>query len=134
MQGAELSADTTIADWTINGAISYLDTENRRGFYEGNDLARRAKNSARLDVDRAFGAFRFGLTAVGEGSRYDDVANTRRLGGYGTLDLRAEYAITQDLTLQARVANVFDRDYETVAFYNQPGREWFLTLRYAPAN
>jgi vitamin B12 transporter len=134
MQGAELSADTTIADWTINGAISYLDTENRRGFYEGNDLARRAKNSARLDVDRAFGAFRFGLTAVGEGSRYDDVANTRRLGGYGTLDLRAEYAITQDLTLQARVANVFDRDYETVAFYNQPGREWFLTLRYAPVN
>ncbi|WP_245156850.1 TonB-dependent vitamin B12 receptor [Lysobacter arenosi] len=134
MQGAELSADATIADWTIAGAISYLDTENRRGFYEGNELARRAKNSARLDVDRAFGAFRVGLTAVGEGSRFDDVTNSRRLGGYGTLDLRAEYAITQDLTLQARVANVFDRDYETVAFYNQPGREWFLTLRYAPVN
>ncbi|HEY5849449.1 MAG TPA: TonB-dependent vitamin B12 receptor [Lysobacter sp.] len=134
MQGAELSGDVTLADWTIAGAISYLDTENRRGFYEGNDLARRAKNSARLDVDRAFGAFRVGLTAVGEGSRYDDVANFRRLGGYGTLDLRAEYALTRDLTLQARVANVFDRDYETAAFYNQPGREWFLTLRYAPVN
>ena len=79
------------------------------------------------------GDFRVGLTATGEGSRYDDVANTRRLGGYGTLDLRAEYAITQALTLQARVANVFDRDYETVSYYNQPGREWFLTLRYAPA-
>ena len=76
-------------------------------------------------MDRAFGAFRVGLTAVGEGSRYDDVANSRRLGGYGTLDLRAEYAFTSALSLQARVANVFDRDYETVAFYNQPGREWY---------
>ena len=85
-------------------------------------------------MDRAFGKFRIGATAVGEGSRFDDVANTRRLGGYGTLDLRAEYAITTSLTLQARVANVFDRDYETVAFYNQAGREWFLTLRYAPVN
>ncbi|MDR7133463.1 vitamin B12 transporter [Lysobacter niastensis] len=133
IRGAELSADTVLADWTIAGAISYVDTENRSGFFEGNELARRAKNSARLDVDRAFGAFRVGLTAVGEGSRYDDVANSRRLGGYGTLDLRAEYAFTSALSLQARVANVFDRDYETVAFYNQPGREWYLTLRYAPA-
>ena len=132
IRGAELSADTVLADWTIAGAISYVDTENRSGFFEGNELARRAKNSARLDVDRAFGAFRVGMTAVGEGSRYDDVANSRRLGGFGTLDLRAEYAFTSALSLQARLANVFDRDYETVAFYNQPGREWYLTLRYAP--
>ena len=133
-RGAELSADTVVADWTIAGAISYVDTENRSGFFAGNELARRARNSARLDVDRAFGAFRVGLTAVGEGSRYDDVANSRRLGGYGTLDLRAEYAFTSALSLQARVANVFDREYETVEFYNQPGREWYLTLRYAPTN
>ena len=57
-----------------------------------------------------------------------------RLAGRATLDLRAEYALTRSLTLQGRVANVFDRDYETVAFYNQPGREWFVTLRYAPAD
>ncbi|GAA5082444.1 TonB-dependent vitamin B12 receptor [Lysobacter panacisoli] len=134
MRGAELTANATLADWTVNGAISWLDTENRSGFFEGNDLARRAKNSARIEIDRAFGAFRVGVTAAGEGSRYDDVANTRRLAGYGTLDLRAEYALSDALTLQARVANVFDREYETVSFYNQPGREWYLTLRYAPVN
>ena len=134
MRGAELGIDTTFAQWTLAGAISYLDTENRSGVYEGNDLARRAKNSARIDLDRAFGDFRIGFTANGEGKRYDDVANTRRLPGYGTLDLRAEYAINADLIVQARVANVFDHDYQTAAFYNQAGREWFLTLRYAPSN
>lgn len=134
MRGAELGAQATLAQWDIAGSISWLDTENRSGFFAGNELARRAKNSARIDIDRALGAFRFGVTAAAEGARYDDVANTRRLGGYGTLDLRAEYAITRDLTLQARVANVLDRDYETAAFYNQPGREWFLTVRYAPVD
>jgi vitamin B12 transporter len=31
-----------------------------------------------------------------------------------------------------RVSNVFDRDYETVAWYNQPGREYRLSVRYQP--
>ena len=76
---------------------------------------------------------RLGLTGVAEGARFDDVANTRRLGGYATFDVRAEYSLTAAWTVQARLANVLDRDYETASFYNQPGREWFLTLRWAPA-
>ncbi|RPE75821.1 TonB-dependent vitamin B12 receptor [Vulcaniibacterium tengchongense] len=132
MRGAELGVDARWGGWTLAGALSWLDTENRSGPYRGNDLARRARHGARFDLDRAFGRFRLGVTAAGEGSRYDDVANLHRLGGYGTVDLRAEYALTPALTVQARVANVFDRDYETAWFYNQPGREWYLTLRYAP--
>jgi vitamin B12 transporter len=46
--------------------------------------------------------------------------------------LRAEYRLTRDLRLQARVENLFDKDYETVSLYNQPGRSLFLTLRYQP--
>lgn len=134
MRGAELGIDTTFAQWTLAASASWLDTENRVGFYRGNDLPRRARHSARIDLDRAFGKFRIGATAVGYGSRYDDVANRNRVGGYGTVDLRAEYALSDALSLQARVANVFDREYETVSYYNQPGREWFVTLRYAPKN
>ena len=55
-----------------------------------------------------------------------------RLGGYSTLDLRLEYAIAPAWTLQAKVGNVFDRDYETVAWYNQAGRTYGLSLRYQP--
>ena len=55
-----------------------------------------------------------------------------RLSGYGTLDLRMEYALNRDWTLQARASNVFDRDYETIAWYNQPGREFLVSLRWQP--
>ena len=134
LQGLELGFDTQAWGWTVDASASFVDTENESGLNAGNELPRRASRSARIDLDRAFGAFRLGFTGVAEGERQDDAANTVRLGGYATFDVRGEYALAPDWTLQARLANVFDRDYETVAFYNRPGREWFLTLRYAPAN
>ncbi|MBW8811095.1 MAG: TonB-dependent receptor, partial [Lysobacter sp.] len=58
MRGAEIGIDTTFAEWTLAASASFLDTENRVGFYRGNDLPRRAKHSGRIDLDRAFGKFR----------------------------------------------------------------------------
>ncbi|HEY4556049.1 MAG TPA: TonB-dependent vitamin B12 receptor [Lysobacter sp.] len=133
LRGAELTAHATLAGWTASGSVSVVDPENRVAATYGFDLPRRARESARIELDRAFGDFRIGATAVAEGARYDDVRNTRRLGGYGTLDLRAEYAITPAWRVQARVANALDREYETVEYYNQPGRTWSVTFRYAPA-
>ena len=90
----------------------------------------RGRLLGRLDVDRGFGQLRVGVTATATGHRFDNAGNSLRLAGYGTVDLRVEYAINEAWSLQARAANVFDREYETVAWYNQPGREYQLTLRY----
>ena len=133
MRGAELTVDTTLAGWTLDASASWLDTEQRAGFNAGRELPRRADHALRVDLDRDFGAFSLGFTGLAEGDRYDDAANTRRLPGHALLDVRAEYRLARAWTLQARVANVFDRDYETVSFYRQPGREWLLTLRWSPA-
>jgi vitamin B12 transporter len=133
LRGAELQVDSTIADWDFAFSASWLDPENRSASNRGKDLPRRARESARVSLERAFGAWRLGATVVGESGRYDDLANTRRLGGYATLDVRGEYRFSDVWTLQAGLANVFDRDYETAAFYNQPGRTYQLRLRYAPS-
>ena len=134
LRGAELRVDSSLFGWNIGASASWLDTEDRSNSpNRGNELARRASETARLELDRSFGKFRLGFTGVAEGRRYDDLANTRELGGFATLDVRGEYAFAADWTLQARVANVFDRAYETAAFYNQPGREFFVTLRFSPS-
>ncbi|GAB1596965.1 TonB-dependent vitamin B12 receptor [Lysobacter claricitrinus] len=132
LRGAELSGNTTLAGWVASGSVSWVDAKNHSDGADGLLLPRRARESARLDLDHDFGAFRFGVTAAGEGARYDDLGNTRRLGAFATFDLRAEYAFTPALRLQARLENVFDRTYETVEYYRQPGRGLFVTLRYAP--
>lgn len=138
IRGAEFTFDTQIAGFDISTQLSHADPRNRtRTTPTGADnlnydnlLARRARNSGRIDIDRRFGDFRIGTTLVGASHRYDDAANQVRLAGYGTLDLRVEYAINDEWTLQARANNVFDREYETVAWYNQRGREYGLSLRY----
>ena len=134
LRGAELRVDSRVFGWDLGASASWLDPQNRAaGPNHGNDLPRRARETARIELDRAFGDFRLGFTGIAEGARYDDLANARRLGGFATLDVRAEYRIGTDWSVQARVANAFDQRYETAAYYRQPGREWSLMLRFAPA-
>ncbi|WP_227815633.1 TonB-dependent vitamin B12 receptor [Nitrogeniibacter aestuarii] len=133
IQGAELTGGFDIDKLSVNAALTLLDTSNEdEGLYEGNWLARRPAQSARLDIDYDFGRVSTGATVIAEGKRYDDLGNTQKLDGYTTLDLRASFRLAPAWTLQATVGNVFDREYETARFYNQPGRSAFLTLRYAP--
>lgn len=116
--------------WSVQAALTLQDPENRSAPNQGKVLIRRARESARLDLDRDFGAWSFGATVRAEGSRYDDQGNTVQLPGYGLLDLRGGYRLARDWRVEARLVNVFDRDYETAATYNQPGRSAYLTLRY----
>ncbi|WP_313400590.1 TonB-dependent vitamin B12 receptor [Stenotrophomonas sp.] len=132
IRGAELTGFLSLAGFDINAQASFTDPRDHTAGAATYDnlLARRARTTGRLDVDKRFGPLRLGVTAAGSGHRFDNAANSVRLAGYGTVDLRVEYAINDAWSLQAKAANVFDREYETVAWYNQPGREYQLTLRY----
>ena len=131
IRGLEAILVTQIKTWDLNINLTLLDPENRSpGANNGNVLPRRAKQSLRIDADRQFGKYLLGTTLLAVSSRYDDLANSRELGGYTTVDLRTEYIFAGDFRLQARVENLFDKDYETAALFNQPGRSLFVTLRF----
>ncbi|MFL6587732.1 MAG: TonB-dependent vitamin B12 receptor [Luteimonas sp.] len=133
IRGAELTFATTLAGFDLSTELSHVDPRDRSdNFNNGNLLARRARNSGRLDIDRSFGEFRIGTTLRASSSRYDNAANTVRVAGHGTLDLRAAWAFNPDWTLEARATNVLDKNYETVNWYYQPGREYGLALRWSP--
>ena len=135
IRGVETSANTRIAGWIVAASLTILDPQNRGGgANDGNVLPRRAQESFRLDLDQSFGKLRFGGTLFREGRRYDDLANTVKLSGYTTVDLRVAYAFAKHWTLGGRVGNLFDASYETAAFFNQDGRNFFVTLRYQPPN
>lgn len=127
IDGIEASLSGTLLGWTLRGSATVLDAEDG---LTGKDLPRRTPRSLRLDIDRDFGRAGAGATFITEDARYDDSANTIRVAGYGKLDLRASWQLTHRLTLTGRVDNVFDRDYQTVATFNNAGRSLFLTLRY----
>lgn len=134
IRGAELTTRTTLAGWRVSGQIGWLDPRNQSDSDFGKLLPRRAQRTTRIDADRGFGDWHLGGSVVAASARYDNVANTLRLGGYATVDLRAAFSFARSWSLQASVHNLMDRDYETAAFYNQPGREFMLNLRYAPGS
>lgn len=131
IQGVEATLDATLAGWILRGSATWLDPRNDGdGFDRGNLLPRRSRTSARVDLDRSFGAVSVGASVDGAGGRYDDPGNLYRLDGHATTDLRLGYSFASSWTLQLNANNVFDRNYETVMFYPQLGRNWFLSLRY----
>lgn len=134
LEGIETTLGTTLARWNIDATYTKLDPRNRSpGPNNGKLLPRRAKQAARVDVDRSLGLrWRIGTTVRAEDSRYEDLANTARLGGYTTVDLRGEFTFARAWRLQALIANALDKEYQTAAFFNQEGRSFYFTVRYQP--
>ena len=127
IRGLETQLSTTLAGWRSALSLSVTDP---RDVATDHILPRRSKRSLRLDADRAFGKTRFGMTWLAQGRRFDDAANTVVVGGYGLLNLRAEYELSRDWRVRAHLDNVFDKQYETVHDYNTPGRSLFVSLGY----
>jgi vitamin B12 transporter len=134
VDGISASVDAVLGAWTLAGSIDSINpvnaTEGTANF--GRFLPRRVQESGRLALDWRGGAFTLGSTLQAFGARYENANNSTRLGGYATLDLRAEWALARDWALAAKLNNAFGKTYETVLGYNQPGREAYLTLRWAP--
>ena len=133
IRGLELWTTAELDGWLLDANLTLLDPRNESsGPNNGKLLPRRPEQTFRLDADRQFGRIGVGGTLFVSGRRFDDAANRIRLDGFSLMDLRADYAFTDALRLQARVENLFDEQYETAAYFNQPGRTLLLTLLYQP--
>ncbi len=134
IDGASLAWDARLDTLTLAASYDHVDPRNDTvgSTAYGNRLPRRAKQALKASADWRLGAYSVGMSLQAYGNRFDNTANTLRLGGYGVLDLRADWALARDWVLGLRLNNVGGKAYETVYGYNQPGREGFLSLRWAP--
>ncbi|TPQ29478.1 TonB-dependent receptor domain-containing protein [Methylomonas koyamae] len=94
------------------------------------NLARRAEQSLSYDLSRSIGAVDVGGHVLAQGPRYDDRANTRKVDGFVTVDLRTAYHIDKHWTLSAKLNNLLDKQYQTVDTYNTAGRNFFFSIHY----
>jgi vitamin B12 transporter len=63
------------------------------------------------------------------GRNFDNAANTVVLESYTVVDLRAAYALRDNLELFGRLENAFDEEYQTIARYGTIGRGVFVGVR-----
>lgn len=120
--------------WHVSAIYDYLKTKQA----DGKPLDRRAKHQFSLNIDKEIGRWKIGGSALHVGSRNDQdyskwpSITPVKLARYTTLDLHAEYKLQKDWSVQARIANVTNKNYETAYGYNQLGRAGYLTLKWAP--
>jgi vitamin B12 transporter len=133
IDGLVLSWEGRWSGLAAAASYEHLDPRNTsEGPNQGLQLVRRAKDALRVGADWTLGDYSLGGTLSAFSERFEDAANTLRMGGFTTLDLRADWRYERAWVLGVRVNNLAGKVYETAYGFNQPGRELFVTLRWAP--
>ena len=136
IKGMTLATNHQINRWNLSGSI---DIQSPRDDETGNLLVRRANRHAKGSMAYQIDDWRFGLEALSTSKRYNEVDNKLPLAGYTIFNLTSEYKINPHWKLQARLNNVFDKDYalaldgnpNTTGFvYNTPGSNLFVNVRW----
>ncbi|WP_058913720.1 TonB-dependent vitamin B12 receptor BtuB [Entomohabitans teleogrylli] len=134
IEGIEATAqfDTGI----LSHQISY-DYVNPRNAKTNQILNRRSKQQVKYQLDWQVWDLDWNLAYRYLGTRYDTAYDPNtfaswrvKLGGVSLWDVAVSYPVTSHLTVRGKIANLFDKDYETVYGYQTAGREYTLSGSY----
>ncbi|MGL4223180.1 MAG: TonB-dependent receptor domain-containing protein, partial [Shewanella sp.] len=109
----ELSYSSALAMHTLS--VDYTNPRDQ----DDKLLTRRAQHTYKYMLDFEVMRTQFNIAYQYVGKRYD--WDYRQLPSYSLWDLAASYPITQSLTARGRIANLFDKKYETA--YGYPAAE-----------
>lgn len=130
IKGVEATASFDTGPLAHTVSYDYLDARNAQ---TNELLARRAKQQVKYQLDWQVYDFDWGVTYHYLGTRYDTDYNTYqtvKMGGVSLWDVAVSYPVTSHLTVRGKIANLFDKDYETVYGYETAGREYNLSGSY----
>ncbi len=132
IKGVEWTGSVDTGIFSHRVTLQYIDPRDD----ETNEvLPRRAKRQAKYQLDWSVFDVDMNLAWEYFGKRYDNRTSTynpeqRVLPSYSTVDFSASYPVTSHLTVRGKVANLFDKDYETAYGYQTAGREYTLSGSY----
>ena len=141
INGFEAALKQELFGWQGNLGVAFIDPRDRD---TGHTLARRARRTLSLDLDRQFDKLSVGASWQAISSSYDAEDNRQRLGGYALLGLRSSWAVTHEVSVSLKVDNLLDRQYARARYsYNAPdfsnnqdyreeGQTWMLGLTWTP--
>src|SRR5690606_24928492 len=130
IKGIEVELGQAIGqfDWNVN--YTYQEPENRSGVNKGKQITNIPQQIFNLSADYNFDKWIVVGAVHAEDKRYS-ADNKSYMGAFATADVRLTYQATPDISVQAKLANMFDKEYQTTQGYNQDGRTAWVTLRYA---
>lgn len=141
INGFEAALKQELFGWQGNLGLSLIDPRDRES---GHTLARRARRTLSLDLDRQFDRLGVGASWQAISSSYDAQDNTQRLGGYALLGLRSSWALNREVSLSLKVDNLLDKSFARAMYsydepnflnnqaYREEGRVWMVGVTWTP--
>lgn len=130
IEGLELGARWTFADWSLAGTLNLLKAVDET---RDEQLDRRPRRSAGLQLGKDIGGGHLELETLLASER-NDRSGSVTLPGYGVTHLTYQQPLHRNWTLQARVENLFDKEYVLAqsfsSAYNTLDRTLYLGVRY----
>lgn len=127
LRGVTLELQAHVGELAVKASADFEEPEDDA---TGNLLPRRSRRHASVGILRTWQALRVGVELIASSARFDDAADTRRMGGYATVNITADYSLPAGWSLFARLDNAFDKHYQLAADYNTPGASIFAGVRY----
>jgi vitamin B12 transporter len=128
IDGVELAYEYDAPTWRLRAQAIAQDPRN---LTTDEKLVRRASESLTLALAKALGAHEVGFDVLLSGQREDfGIPEQIELDSYALVNLYARFALVRGLSLQVRLENAFDEQYELASTYNTPDRSVFVALRY----
>ena len=137
INGFEAALKQELFGWQSNLGVAIIDPQDRAS---GHTLARRARRTLSLDLDRQFDRLGLGASWQAVSSSYDDENNQQPLGGYALLALRSSWALNHEIKLELKVDNLLDKGYSRALYshdgsqfgYREEGRAWMFGVTWTP--
>jgi vitamin B12 transporter len=126
VKGLETSAAIQVNEHiNIKAGYTYLDTEDRQ---TGKQLPLRPKDKLNLTADLSIRNFMAVADYTFIGERFDSAVK-RTLSSYSIVNMSGSYEVSRELTLFARIENLFDEEYEEIGSFNTPGISFYGGIR-----
>lgn len=129
LQGVTLAAAHRVGGFNLSGS---LDLQQPKDSGTGKLLARRAQHTLKLAADTRLQGWTLGAEWQAVGRRWDNAANTKRLGGYGLLNLYASTTLARQWDVLLRLDNLGNKSYQHAGGYDTPGRTIYVGLKWTP--
>jgi vitamin B12 transporter len=126
-QGLSLDAQTAIGASRLGASFDVLNainTDTRK------QLNYRSPRKLFVYAETPWAQWHFRTEWLLKSGRWDDAANTKRLPGYGVINLSAKHALDNDVELRFRIDNVADRLVQEVHGLASPGRRLHASVRW----
>lgn len=129
-RGAELAASIFATDnLTLGANYTYTQAKNKTKHLIVTDVPKH-KFFAYVDWTIIPNVSLYISQEAEHGRYYLDDAKTVKLSGFGNTNAKVIYNVTKQLSLEAGVSNIFDKNYYYQEGYPEEGRLFFSNMRY----